>query len=306
LKVVSIINYKGGVGKTTLTANIATELASRGKRVLMIDLDPQASLTFSFLHVDEWERKYKDTKTIKNWFDDILNNRTKSLANYIVEDLEVNKYEQVKVSAKIGLIPSHLGLFDIELELANSIGGRGKRRTLKNKLQSLFLITDGLENLKEVYDLVLIDCQPSFSLITQGAIVASDYYMIPTKLDYLSTLGVCTLDKHISTLIDQLKIGIKEFSFKEYQVKARPLGVVSTMVETRNNELISTNMQYYKELQSNNIVVFENKIKQGSTFFNVNNCIPVVFKKANSPGEKEIIDEFKGITNEFLRRLYMI
>jgi chromosome partitioning protein len=302
LKVVSVINYKGGVGKTTMTANVATELARRGKRVLMIDLDPQASLTFSFLHVDEWEEKYKDTKTIKNWFDDVLNKRIEDLSKYIVNELEVNRH----VPVKIGLIPSHLGLFDIEVELANIIYGKGERKTLKSKLQKLCLLSNGLQKLNDIYDIVLIDCQPSFNLITQGAIVASDNYMIPTKLDYLSTLGVCTLDKHITTLITQLKEGINKFSLKDYEVKARPLGVVSTMVEFRNNELISTNMQYYKELQRNNILVFDNKIKQGSTFFNTNNCLPVVLKKANSSGEKEILEEFKGITTEFLKRLGLI
>lgn len=59
MKVISIINYKGGVGKTTLTANLAGELAYRGKKVLMIDLDPQASLTFSFIKPEEWKEHIK-------------------------------------------------------------------------------------------------------------------------------------------------------------------------------------------------------------------------------------------------------
>ena len=69
VKIVSVINYKGGVGKTTVAANIAAELAWRGERVLLIDLDPQASLTFSFLTVDVWERTYAANRTIRNWYD---------------------------------------------------------------------------------------------------------------------------------------------------------------------------------------------------------------------------------------------
>lgn len=68
MKVVSVINYKGGVGKTTITAKLGAELAYRGAKVLLIDLDPQASLTFSFLRPDEWMRDIAENMTVKNWF----------------------------------------------------------------------------------------------------------------------------------------------------------------------------------------------------------------------------------------------
>ena len=68
MKIVSVINYKGGVGKTTITANLGAEIANRGYKVLMIDLDPQASLTFSFIPPDEWETTLSPEKTIKSWF----------------------------------------------------------------------------------------------------------------------------------------------------------------------------------------------------------------------------------------------
>ena len=69
MKIVSVINYKGGVGKTTVTANLGAELARRGQRVLLIDLDPQASLTFSFIRSEDWERHLSHHGTIKTWFD---------------------------------------------------------------------------------------------------------------------------------------------------------------------------------------------------------------------------------------------
>src|SRR5205814_5729609 len=66
--VVSIINYKGGVGKTTLTANIGAELARRGRRVLLVDLDPQASLSFSFYRPVEWVEQLAESRTVLQWF----------------------------------------------------------------------------------------------------------------------------------------------------------------------------------------------------------------------------------------------
>ncbi len=69
MNVISVINYKGGVGKTTITANLGAELARRGRQVLLIDTDPQANLTFSFIRPDEWARTYAESKTLKNWFE---------------------------------------------------------------------------------------------------------------------------------------------------------------------------------------------------------------------------------------------
>ena len=69
MKTVSVINFKGGVGKTTVVANIAAELGYRGYQVLLVDLDPQASLTFSFLDVDVWQQNYANERTIRNWYD---------------------------------------------------------------------------------------------------------------------------------------------------------------------------------------------------------------------------------------------
>ena len=83
MKIVSVINYKGGVGKTSLTANLGAELAWRGKNVLLIDLDAQASLTFSFIRPDEWSKSFELSGTIKAWFDSFDSGTTLALSELI-------------------------------------------------------------------------------------------------------------------------------------------------------------------------------------------------------------------------------
>src|SRR5687768_9765770 len=89
MDIVSVINYKGGVGKTTTTANIAAQLAWKGKDVLLVDLDPQASLTFSLVSPDHWEEHLEETRTIKRWFDSANVGDEVDMNDLLVEDMRI-------------------------------------------------------------------------------------------------------------------------------------------------------------------------------------------------------------------------
>ena len=199
MKIISVINYKGGVGKTTLTANLAAELAYRGRRVLLLDMDAQCSLTFSFITPDEWESQLSgdgtsgSDKTIKSWFDGIGDDdlETPSPGSLIVPNLGVTGSLREN-GGRIDLIPSHLGLINVDLDLAYMLSGVPPGRVGRQRAKVYGLLRSHLgEYVEEAkYDVVLIDCPPNFNIVTKNAIVSSDGILIPAKPDYLSTLGI--------------------------------------------------------------------------------------------------------------------
>src|SRR5258707_11386201 len=122
MDIVSVINYKGGVGKTTTTANLAAQLAWTGKRVLLVDLDPQASLTFSFVRPEDWEAELAQERTIKRWFDAVTEGNEVDMNGLLLDDMRVNEILGDE-RGHLTLIPSHLGLINVDLELATQLGG---------------------------------------------------------------------------------------------------------------------------------------------------------------------------------------
>lgn len=216
MKVVSVINYKGGVGKTSLTANLGAELAFRKKNVLLIDLDAQASLTFSFVRPDEWSRRFEADQTIKAWFDAHESGRKILLESLIQTPEIVSRW--LRGLGSLDIIYSHLGLINVDLELATHLGGASLEQSRRNFISIHRRLADGLHALNQShpYDIVLIDCPPNFNIVTKTAIIASDYILVPTRPDELSTLGIDYLMRSIRSLIDNyndyadLKMGPEE------------------------------------------------------------------------------------------------
>jgi chromosome partitioning protein len=203
MHVVSVINYKGGVGKTTLTANLGAELAFRGYNVLLIDLDPQASLTFSFVRPDYWRRNLAPDKTIKEWYDSFPSGSPLSLAAITMVPNDVTRFlRSANAKGKLTLIPSHLGLINVDLDLASELGGVTQARIKQNYVKVHRRMAEELSKSQfQEYDVILIDCPPNFNIVTKTAIVASEYVLIPAKPDYLSTLGIDYLRRSLGELV---------------------------------------------------------------------------------------------------------
>lgn len=306
MQIVSVINYKGGVGKTTVTSNLAAELAFRGKKVLLLDMDAQASLTFSFLTPDFWDKKLKETKTIKNWFDCISQGeQTMPLSELMIRPEVVNR-RLSKNGGCIDLISSHLGLINVDLELATLLGGASPAQTQKKYLKVHGKLREELQSLgREMsYDIVLIDCPPNFNIVTKNALIASDKILIPAKPDYLSTLGIDYLKRSVFSLV-------KDFNFyaekdEEFEAAApQILGVVFTMIQITSGQPISAQKQYIAQTKRLGVPVFDTMFRENKTIFSdaPRSGIPVVLVGYSNSTYSDIVAEIEDFVEEFNEKL---
>lgn len=169
MKIISVCNQKGGVGKTTTTVNLAASLASLGKKVLLIDMDPQGNAG-SGLGLN----KYRIEKSIYH-----------ALIGEVALDKVIRKTE----IANMDIAPSNRDLIGAEIELVSAFARENK---LKNALKEY----------SDNYDYILIDCPPSLSLLTVNALAASDHVIIPVQCEYYALEGISEL-VHTIDLIKQ-------------------------------------------------------------------------------------------------------
>jgi len=171
-KVVAMCNQKGGVGKTTSTINLGAGLAEYGRRVLLVDLDPQGALSAG-LGVPHYELDH----TIHNL---LIEPRVS------IDDVLMNT--RVK---NLDLVPSNIDLSAAEIQLVNEVG---REQTLA---RALYPVLDR-------YDYVLIDCQPSLGLLTINGLACSDGVIIPTECEYFSLRGLALLTDTVDRVRDRL------------------------------------------------------------------------------------------------------
>ncbi|OBU13570.1 ParA family protein [Morganella psychrotolerans] len=303
MEIISVINYKGGVGKTTVTANIAGELAFRGKKVLLVDMDAQASLTFSFFSPKYWLDNIKDEKTIKKWFDQVAEGKEPdSLNTLILRPKSVN--DIVKNNGGVlDIISSHLGLINVDLDLATLLGGANLDRIKQNYVKVYGRLREAIRNVaKDKYDIVLIDCPPNFNIVTKNAIVASDKILIPAKPDYLSTLGI----DYLKGSLDQLVREFNEFIIdKSKIINPEIMGIVFTMITIRSQSPISAQKQFIAQVSRGDLPVFKNYFRDNKTLFSSAplNRYPVALQRQTSEPYATIVNEIEAVTTEFIEKI---
>ncbi len=191
---VSFINFKGGVGKTTLCVEIAASLAHKfNENVLIIDLDPQTNATLSLMPEAKWETHSKTNGTLRDFFDSCLTNAPFDLAKTLVR----TPVQYGGRLTKLDLIPSHIELFGMDLRLATKFG--------HDNLKAKLFLKKALAAFQDKYTYIFIDCPPNLYLATQNGLFASDYYVIVALAEYLSTLGIAHIQKSVGTVFDEAR-----------------------------------------------------------------------------------------------------
>jgi chromosome partitioning protein len=175
MRIIALMNQKGGVGKTTTTTNLGAALAELGKRVCLIDLDPQAHLTINYGVEPKAEQI--------------------SMYDVLIDDRSILEAIQ-KISANVALCPSSIDLAAAEIELVTVIG---RETLLKQKLESA----------QHDFDFILIDCPPSLGLLTINALAVADEVIIPMQAHFLALQGVAKLLETVQIVNKRMNAKLK-------------------------------------------------------------------------------------------------
>ena len=263
-KVISLVNQKGGVGKTTTSINLSSALGHLGKKVLLIDLDPQSNSTTG-LGINK--------ANIKLSIYDVITNRCE-ISDAIIK----TKFKNLSV------IPSMIFLSGVEIELMQT-----------SMREDNFILGDQLKNqinkIKDRYDFIIIDCPPALGILTTNALAASDSVLIPVQCEYLSLHGLVK----ITSMIDEVK--------EDLNNNVKISGIIATMFQSisgLNKEVLQTLQENYSSLlfktpirrtvsladaQAENRDIFLSNINSNGAYDYWNLC-------------KEIVEQERSITNE--------
>lgn len=269
--IISFINMKGGVGKTTLCIGIGEFLARyRNKKILFIDLDPQFNTTQSLMNEFNKEDAYLNEYYPK----DITVRKILASVTTISQNYEMPKPCDIILELESNM---HLIAGTIDLILEDNNKDNSKVRKIKKFIKE--------NNLRNIYDFIFIDCPPTISLYTDAALLATDYYIVPNRIDRYSILGI----KHLKKVIDKINY--------DEELEIKPLGIVYTMINepiTQKSEVLKATFEKSEFVQQ--IGLFNNQ----TTFVK---DLMVGLQGNISSHYSKSRNEIERLSDEFLKRI---
>ena len=279
--VTSIINLKGGVGKTTITLALAHFLAiEHDKRVLVIDLDPQTNATVCLIPEQEWKTRDETGRTLYQLFAD----RVKGTRRFDADAAIVRDVSNVSGGVRgLDLLPSSLRLIKVQDRVTQITDLENYERG------PLFALEEALQGFLPYYDHVLIDCPPSLGVVTLNGLAISDSYLIPVVPDTLSVLG-------IPPILDR----VEHFALRTRR-NIRALGIIISKI--RAQTLLHTEVQ--RRLRDDFVerrfpLVFQTMIPESTRIAEAANVLAPVNTLHQKYGNGGPYEELGALTQEYL------
>jgi chromosome partitioning protein len=279
--VISFINLKGGVAKTTTTVAVGQMLVAEfKKRVLLVDLDPQTNATAMLIGDDQWRKLNDRGQTVAQLFRDAIDG---GKATFDISTAIQTKVGNVGDVKRLDLLPSSLDLLDVQEQLASMDRGRFYAANPVEVLRRALRPTiEGNE-----YDFILIDCPPSLGLVTLNGLRISEYYIIPTIPDYLSTYG-------IKQIIDR----VKDFS-ETIGTTIEPLGILATKYRAQSS-VHATQLHILKK--GKDAPLFDTVVPENNEIAGAAEHKPVSTMRQKW-GYRGQFDIYRALTKEILDRI---
>ena len=249
-KVISVANQKGGVGKTTTTINLSTFLAKKGKKVLLIDADPQGNATSGLGAEKEVEYSTYDV---------------------LVGETPISEVIERTVIKHLLISPSNINLAGAEVELVSMMS---REQRLKEKV----------EEIKDKFDFILIDCPPSLGLITLNAFTASDSVLIPVQCEYYALEG-------LGQLLNTVNL-VKKHLNKNLEIE----GALLTMYDIRtnlSNQVVKEVKKYFDNKVYKTVIPRNVRLSEAPSY-----GMPITEYDPRSKGAKS----YEKFTKEFLKK----
>jgi chromosome partitioning protein len=294
--IIATTNMKGGVGKTTMTVNLATCMAKYlNKRVLIVDLDTQISATLSLMPPGEFANLRAQKKTLRNLIHEGVRSNPKlpDLTRDCIKGYVCNV-------PNLSLLPGDIDLYD-EFLVSELLHRRSVQQGRSDQFEQVWnefevdLMRDILSPIDKDYDIIILDCAPGYNLVTRSALLASNFYLIPSRPEPLSLIGIQLLERRIARL--------KETHKDNLAVNVQMLGIAFSLsgnlfTGRYHNQVMKRLNDDYSEVK-----LFKTKIPVDVNISKaVDTYQPVVLNNPNCSGSKA----FLQLANEFLEKLATI